>query len=90
MSVTTIFLATLAFALLTLAYIKGLDLVRKHAPAQMVNFHFIMVTIRFIFAVTAVGIYAAFADNREQTMQFAALILGLYLAMIVITLILKH
>ena len=56
----------------------------------MVNFHFIMVAIRFLFAVTAVGLYATFVDNREDTMHFAALILGLYLAMIVITLKIKH
>lgn len=90
MSISTIFLTTLAFTLLTLAYIKGYHFVKKHAPGQMVNFHFIMVAIRFLFAVTAVGLYATFADNREDTMHFAALILGLYLAMIVITLILKH
>ena len=90
MSISTIFLTTLAFALLTLAYIKGYHFVMKHAPDQMVNFHFIMVAIRFLFAVTAVGLYATFVDNREDTMHFAALILGLYLAMIVITLILKH
>lgn len=90
MSISTIFLTTLAFALLTLAYIKGYHFVKKHAPDQMVNFHFIMVAIRFLFAVTAVGLYVTFVDNREDTMHFAALILGLYLAMIVITLILKH
>ena len=90
MSISTVFLTILAFALLTLAYIKGYHFVKKHAPDQMVNFHFIMVAIRFLFAVTAVGLYASFVDNREDTMHFAALILGLYLAMIVITLIFKH
>ncbi len=90
MSLTTIFVTTLVFAVLTLAYLKGYHFVKKHAPDQMVNFHYILVAIRFLFAVTAVGLYAAFAENREETMQFAALILGLYLVMIVITLIFKH
>ena len=90
MGIFTVFITTLAFALLTLAYLRGYHFVRKHNPDQMVKFHFVMVAIRFLFAVTAVGIYTMFADNRNEAMQFAALILVLYLAMIVITLILKH
>ena len=90
MGIVTVFITTLSFALLTLVYFGGYHFVRKHDSDQMVKFHFIMVTIRFLFAVTAVGIYTMFADNRNEAMQFAALILVLYLAMIVITLILKH
>ena len=90
MGIFTVFITTLAFVLFTLAYLRGYHFVRKHNPDQMVKFHFIMVAIRFLFAVTAVGIYTMFADNRNEAMQFAALILVLYLAMIVITLIFKH
>ena len=90
MGFLTVFFTTFAFALLTLAYLWGYRFVMRNAPDQMVKFHFIMVAIRFLLAVTAVGIYTMFADNRGETMQFAALILVLYLAMIVITLIFKH
>lgn len=90
MNAWTVFITTLAFVLLTLAYIRGCHFFAKHAPDQMVKFHFIMVAIRFLFAVTAVGIYTMFADRREDIIHFAALILGLYVAMIVITLIFKQ
>lgn len=90
MTPTVVFLALLAFTLLAFAYVKGIGFVQQHAPDQLVNFHFIMVAVRFLFAVTAVGIFAFFSDNREDTMLFAALILGLYLLMIVVTLIFKH
>lgn len=90
MSIITIFLAVLAFTLMTMAYIKGRTIVENKAPENLVKFHFIMVAIRFLFSVTAVGIYSLFSDNRENTIYFAALIVGLYLAMIFATLILKH
>jgi hypothetical protein len=90
MSLLTIFLTVLFFTLLTVAYIKGRQVVEDKAPENLVKFHFIMVAARFLFAVTAVGIYLLFADNREDTIHFAALIVGLYLAMIVATLIIKH
>ena len=90
MSLVTVFLAVFVFTLLTVAYIKGRSVVEKNAPESLVKFHFIMVAVRFLFAVTAVGIYSLFSDNREDSIYFAALIVGLYLAMIVATLILKY
>ena len=90
MSLLTIFITVLAFTLLTGGYLKGRQIVEKNAPQSLVKFHFIMVAVRFLFAVTAVGIYSLFSDNREDTIYFAALVVGLYIAMIVATLILKH
>ena len=90
MSLVTIFLTVLVFTLLTVSYLKGRRIVENNAPQSLVKFHFIMVAVRFLFAVTAVGIYSLFSDNREDTIYFAALVVGLYIAMIVATLILKH
>ena len=87
MSLITIFLTVLAFTLMTMAYIKGRRIVENKAPENLVKFHFIMVAVRFLFAVTAVGIYSLFSSNREEIIYFAALIVGLYLAMIIATLI---
>ena len=90
MSLLTIFLTVLVFTLLTIGYLKGRRVVENNAPESLVKYHFIMVAVRFLFAVTAVGIYSLFSDNREDTIYFAALVVGLYLVMIVVTLILKH
>ena len=90
MSLLTIFLTVLVFTLLTVVYLKGRRVVENSAPESLVKFHFIMVAVRFLFAVTAVSIYSLFSSNREDTIYFAALVVILYLAMIVATLILKH
>ncbi len=90
MKLTLTFVVVLVFTLLTVAYIKGRSFIEKTSPDNKVKFHFIMVAIRFIFAVTMVGIITFFSDNREDTMYFAALVIAAYLAMIVATLIIKH
>ena len=90
MSVYLILATVLAFAALTAVYIAGAGYVRKNSPQHLIRFHFIMVAVRFLFAVTAVGIYMLFATDRTDIMHFAALVIVLYLVMMVATLIQKH
>lgn len=90
MSVGTIFLVVFVFTVLTVTDIKGYDFVRRKSPDNLVRFYFIITAVRFLFAVTMVGIYTLFSDDREDTLHFAALILVLYTTMIVVSLITKH
>ena len=90
MSPLVVFVAVLVFTLLTVGYVKGIRTVARHSPDNLVRFHFIMSAVRFIFAITAVGIFALLSPSREETMHFAALILGLYLTMLVVTIIFKQ
>lgn len=90
MSIMAIFIAVALFTLLTMVYLKGYDYVKAHAPDRLVQFFFIMVAVRFLFAVTLVGLYTFFSADREDTIHFAALVLVLYFAMMAVTLILKH
>ncbi|MBO4606761.1 MAG: hypothetical protein J5682_02550 [Prevotella sp.] len=90
MSILAISTAVALFALLTVVYLKGYDYVKAHAPEHLVNFYFIMVAVRFLFAVTMVGLYTFFSADREDTIHFAALVLVLYFTMMAVTLILKH
>ena len=90
MNPLVVFATVLVFTLLTVGYVKGIRFVAKHSPDNLIKFHFIMVAVRVIFAITAVGIYALLSTSREETVHFAALILGLYLTMIVVTIIFKH
>lgn len=78
------------FAILSLAYIKGMAFVSKHSPDNMVKFHFIMVAVRFMFAVTTVGLYMLFSTNRHETLIFAAFVVALYILMMALTIIIKH
>lgn len=86
----TIFLSVLFFTLLAVAYCKGYDITRKHAPQRLPQFYFIMAVIRFTLVVTAVGIYAFLAENRTSTIRFAAMFIVMYVVMMVVILKLKH
>lgn len=90
MSSLTIALSALFFTLLGIAYTKGYDYVKAHAPARLPQFYLIMAIIRFLLIATVVVIYAGLSDNPTDTLHFAAMILGMYVVMMVITLILKH
>lgn len=83
--------ATLAlYTTLTVVYVKGARMVERLSPDYLVRFHFIMVAIRFFLSVTLVGIFVLLSKDKSATMHFAALVVVLYLAMIAVTLILKH
>lgn len=90
MSALVVFATVMLYTILSVVYVKGIKVVEKHSPDDMVKFHFIMVAIRFILSVTLVGIFVLFSPDRTLSMHFAALVVVLYLAMIVVTLILKH
>ena len=90
MSLWMVLAAVLLYTTLTVAYVKGVRMVEKLSPDGLVKFHFIMVAIRFFLSITLVGIYVLFSKDRTATIHFAALVVVLYLAMIAVTLILKH
>lgn len=90
MGIQTIFLSALFFTLMGMAYCKGYDLTRKHAPLRLPQFYLVMAVIRFILVVSAVGIYAFLSENRKDTVEFAALFFIMYVAMMVVTIKLKH
>ena len=90
MSALVVFATVMLYTILSVVYVKGIKVVEKHSPDDMVKFHFIMVAIRSILSVTLVGIFVLFSPDRTLSMHFAALVVVLYLAMIVVTLILKH
>ncbi len=90
MSVLTISLSALFFVILGTAYVKGLGFVKRHVPEHMVHFYLIMATIRMLLVATIVVLYVLLSDNRDDSIGFAAMFLGMYVVMMVVTLILKH
>lgn len=90
MNEQAIFLSVLFFTLLGVAYCKGYDITRKHAPQHLPQFYLIMAVIRFTLVVTTVGIYAFLAENRTSTVKFAAMFFIMYVVMMVVILKLKH
>lgn len=90
MDVQVIFLSALFFTLLGVAYCKGYDFTQSHAPKRLPQFYLIMTVIRFVLVVSVVGIYAFLSENRTSTISFAAMFFVMYVAMMVVTLKLKH
>ena len=79
------------FTLLGTAYVKGYDVVKSHSPEHLVHFYLIMATVRMLLVGTAVAIYVLLiAQNREDAIRFALVIIIMYVIMMVVTLKLRH
>ena len=85
-----IVLSVLFFILLGVAYVKGYDIVKEHAPDHLVHFYLIMATIRMLLVLTVVGLYVFFTENREVAIRFAIIFIIMYATTMVITLTLRH
>lgn len=90
MSLYTVFFSALFFTLLGAAYVKGYTFVKKHAPDRLAQFYFVMAAIRMLLVATVVAVYVILSPDRQNSIHFAAMFLGMYAVMMVITLILKH
>ncbi len=83
-------LAALFFVFLGAVYVKGYDLVKEKSPDHLPQFYLIMTTIRMVLILTMIGLYVLFTENREDAIHFAIACIGMYVAMMVITLKLRH
>ena len=90
MSALTVFLSLLFFTTLGTAYVKGYDFVRSRKPGSLVTFYLIIATVRMLFTATVVAIYAYFSDDRECTVSFVTMFMGMYVLMMIVTLIMRH
>ena len=79
------------FTLLGLAYVKGYDAVKKHAPTYLPQFYLIMTAIRIVMVITVVAVYTLLiSKSRDDSIHFAIWFLILYGVMMIVTLIYKH
>ena len=83
-------LITFFFTLLGTAYVKGYDIVKSKSPEHLPQFYLIMATIRMLLVLTVVGICILLTENRENATHIAVVSIGIYVAMMVITLSLRH
>ena len=82
--------AVLFFIVLGVAYVKGYDVVKRHSPEHLVHFYLIMAVTRMLLIATVVGLYVFLAPNREDAIQYAAIILIMYAITMVVTLSMRH
>ncbi len=90
MSLTTFVFLVAFFILLTLAYVKGYEWVKRNMPVKLPQYHLLMVAIRMILAMTVAAIYIIMSHDRVANKQFAITFVSMYLIMLVMTLTLKH
>ena len=88
--VVEIVLSILFFTLLGMAYVKGYDIVKRHAPDHLAHFYLIMATIRMLLILTVVGLYVYFTENREDAIRFVGIFIIMYAITMVITLLMRH
>lgn len=90
MNLLSIFLSVLFFTLLGSVYVKGYDFVQAHSPEKLPQFYLVLAAIRILLVATVVAIYVILSPCHQDSIHFAAMFFGMYVVMMVITLILKH
>ncbi len=90
MSFLSILLSALFFIVLGLAYVKGYGIVKRHSPEHLVHFYLIMAAIRILLIATIVICYVLLSDDKDDSIRFTAMFFGMYVVMMIVTLILKH
>lgn len=79
------------YTLLVIIWVKGLGAVQKYQPDKAVTFYFIMAAIRFTVALTVVALYMMLSTHtREEAMAFCLTFTLMYVAMVIISIMLKH
>ena len=79
------------YTLLVIIWVKGLGAVQKYQPDKAVTFYFIMAAIRFTVALTVVALYMLLSTHtREEAMVFCLAFSLMYVAMVIISIMLKH
>lgn len=79
------------YTLLVIIWVKGLGAVQKYQPDKAVTFYFIMAAIRFTVALTVVALYMLLSTHtREEAMIFCLAFSLMYVAMVIISIMLKH
>lgn len=79
------------YTLLIYAWVVGLRAVQRYQPERAVTYYFIMASIRFVMALTIVALYMLFAQHtHEEAVTFCLAFTLMYVAMVIISIILKH
>ena len=84
-------LALVIYTILIIIWVKGLGAVQKYQPDKAVTFYFIMAAIRVAVALTVVALYMLLSTHtREEAMTFCLTFTLMYVAMVIISIMLKH
>jgi len=86
-----IVLVLVVFTMLTVVWVKGLGAVQRYQPEKAVTFYFLVAAVRFVVAITIVALYMLLSEHtREEAMVFCLISSLMYVAMVIISIMLKH
>lgn len=91
MSALTIALTALFFIIIGTAYCIGWDYIKRTMPEHLVHYYMIAAVLRFLLVAVLILAYIRLAEaSRTENIHFALMVLAMYVAMMVVTLSLKH
>lgn len=79
------------FALLGCGWVKGYDIVKAKAPGQLAKFYLAYAVFRMVTILLVVAVYVfVVSDSLQQSKAFAVMVLLMYVAMMALTLKIRH
>lgn len=91
MSIQLISLTALFFVVIGTAYCLGWTWMKRHSPEHLVHYYLIAAVLRFLLVAVIILAYIRLAEaTKAENIQFALMVIVMYVIMMVITLGLKH
>lgn len=86
-----IVVATLYYLLFIYSWVKGLGMVQRYQPTEVVRFYFVVAAIRFVMALTIVALFMLFGSHsRGEATVFCTAFSLMYALAIIVSVALKH
>jgi hypothetical protein len=91
MDILTIILSTAFFLAMGVTYCLGWEYVKKTMPEHLVHYYLFSAVLRFLLVAAVLLAYIRLScAQRGEMITFVIMFLGMYVAMMVVTLCLKH
>lgn len=91
MSLTTVALTAALFIVMGAGYCLGWDRVKRTMPEHLVHYYLIAAVLRFLIVAVVILAYIKLAGGtRTENIHFAIMVAAMYVAMMIVTLRLKH
>lgn len=91
LSIMTIACCACFFTVLGILWVWGYDVVKRRSPENLPKFYLVLAVVRILAVLTLAGVYILFISRSAgQSKAFALMVGAMYVAMMAITLKIKH
>lgn len=91
MNILTIVLSAAFFLAMGIAYCLGWNYVKRTMPEHLVHYYLVSAVLRFLLVAVVILAYIRLSGApRTEILHFVVMFLVMYVAMMVVTLSLKH